>query len=285
MLASVGAGRRLWVGCGCRFLLRSSRRVGLRKTSVKASASKKEARRGFGEGASPSPTSADGEEREGEEKKSENQKENEASIPVCASRDEVAAAVTKTTVALTAIAAATNAAANATGVPWLAQGTRATELLNWAGADTSAAIALGGAIGTAAAVTAARLALYNAWTPFREATDSSNAVALTNIADADILWVAGAPAVSEELLFRGDLLPLMSVNSSVAIGCVLSSVLFGVLHVPGSGRNAAFAAWASAVGGSYALLYLTTGALYAPAIAHGVSNAAAAYWWRKNRNL
>ena len=156
MLASVGAGRRLWVGCGCR-LLTPQRRVVREKTSVKASASKKETRRGFGEGASPSPTSADGEEREGEEKKSENQKENEASIPVCASRDEVAAAVTKTTVALTAIAAATNAAANATGVPWLAQGTRATELLNWAGADTSAAIALGGALGTAAAVTAARL--------------------------------------------------------------------------------------------------------------------------------
>ena len=65
-----------------------------------------------------------------------------------------------------------------------------------------------------------------------------------------------------------------------AVGWVVSSAVFGVLHVPGSGRNAAFAAWASAVGGAYGLLYATTGALYAPAVAHAAANAAAAAWWR-----
>ncbi|WIA11515.1 hypothetical protein OEZ85_011628 [Tetradesmus obliquus] len=86
--------------------------------------------------------------------------------------------------------------------------------------------------------------------------------------------------VSEEFLFRGGLVPLTWPDYR---GVLLSGVVFGVLHV-GGGRNAAFAAWATAVGWLYGGVFLASGGnVWVPAGAHALANfASAAVWMSKN---
>jgi hypothetical protein len=132
------------------------------------------------------------------------------------------------------------------------------------------------AIGVAATVTGCRAVLLRTWPDFRQATDASNQQALGPLQPADLLIVALLPAVSEELLFRGALLPAIYPD---ARGVVISAAVFGALHVPG-GRNAAFAVWATAVGAAYGCAFLATGNLAVPMVAHGLSNLASGWFWK-----
>ena len=63
------------------------------------------------------------------------------------------------------------------------------------------------ALGCAAAVSGARVLLLQRWPAFAEATDKSNQQVLQNLAPFDLLWVSFLPGISEELLFRGALIP------------------------------------------------------------------------------
>lgn len=49
---------------------------------------------------------------------------------------------------------------------------------------------------------------------------------------------------------------------------------------PPARRNAAFAAWASAVGCAYGFLFIATGSLWVPALAHSAANLASAALWK-----
>ncbi|EFJ52267.1 hypothetical protein VOLCADRAFT_102936 [Volvox carteri f. nagariensis] len=151
-------------------------------------------------------------------------------------------------------------------------------LLRWpAGLESLTDVAV--AAGAAAAVTGARLALLAVWSDLREATDRSNQQVLTPLGSFDILLVAAASGIPEELLFRGALLPATFPDWR---GLLLSAALFGVLHNTG-GRNPAFAAWAAAVGALYGGAFLVTGNVWVPALAHAAANAASAFIWKANR--
>jgi membrane protease YdiL (CAAX protease family) len=135
-------------------------------------------------------------------------------------------------------------------------------------------------LGAAAAVTAARFVLKQQWPEFREATDRSNQQVLTSLAWPDVVLVALLSGVSEELLFRW---ALISGTWPDARGVLLSGAVFGVLHVSG-GRNAAFAAWAAAVGWLYGAAFIATGNVWVPAGAHAIANfASAAAWISSNK--
>lgn len=139
---------------------------------------------------------------------------------------------------------------------------------------------LGVMLGAAAAVTAARFALQQQWPEFREASDRSNQQVLTSLGWPDVVLVALLSGVSEELLFRW---ALIGCTWPDARGVLLSGAVFGVLHMSG-GRNAAFAAWASAVGCLYGAAFLATGNVWVPAGAHAIANfASAAAWISNNR--
>ncbi|EFN54071.1 hypothetical protein CHLNCDRAFT_13326, partial [Chlorella variabilis] len=99
---------------------------------------------------------------------------------------------------------------------------------------------------------------------------------LAPLAAGDLLWVAALPAVSEELLFRGALIPAVYPDWR---GVVIAGLAFGVLHNSG-GRNPAFAAWASLVGCAYGALLLATGSVACPALAHTLANVASAAVWK-----
>lgn len=90
--------------------------------------------------------------------------------------------------------------------------------------------------------------------------------------------MAVLPALGEEVLFRGALLPAIGGWPGVAI----SSVVFGMLHV-GGGRSAAFGLWASAVGAAYGACALHAGCVAAPVAAHALGNLASAAYWNATR--
>lgn len=151
-------------------------------------------------------------------------------------------------------------------------------LLQWCSVPTPAQLGVGAA--AAALVSAARLALLSSWPNFREATERSNVAALSCLGYADLLWVATLPAMSEELLFRGALLPAVYPDWR---GVLVSGAVFGALHNTGGGRNAAFAAWAAGVGCVYGGTALLTGSVWAPVAAHALANAASGALWMRQR--
>ena len=133
------------------------------------------------------------------------------------------------------------------------------------------------AAAAAGGVTAARFLLLSFWEDFKTATDVSNAQVLKPLSGnpLDIVIVSALPALSEELLFRGALVPAVYPDYR---GVLISGLVFGALHVNG-GRNAAFGAWAAAVGCVYGGVFLATGNLLVPMIAHLVANYASATLW------
>ncbi|GIL45466.1 hypothetical protein Vafri_2701 [Volvox africanus] len=148
-------------------------------------------------------------------------------------------------------------------------------LLKWpVGLESLTDVGVGA--GAAAVVTGARLGLMALWTDLREATERSNQQVLSPLTTLDILVVAAASGIPEELLFRGALLPATFPDWR---GVLLSGALFGVLHNSG-GRNPAFAVWAAAVGALYGGAFLITGNIWVPALAHVSANAASAFIWK-----
>lgn len=82
--------------------------------------------------------------------------------------------------------------------------------------------------------------------------------------------------VSEELLFRGALIPATFPDWR---GALLAGAVFGALHVGGR-RNAAFAVWAGAVGVAYGGVFLATHNVWVPAACHVVANFASGAVWK-----
>ena len=83
--------------------------------------------------------------------------------------------------------------------------------------------------------------------------------------------------VGEEAFFRGALQPVL--------GLVLTSLLFGVLHVGPDRRYLIWSLWAVAAGFLFGFLYEWTGGLLAPMTAHVLHNAATLLLWRRSRTL
>ena len=92
----------------------------------------------------------------------------------------------------------------------------------------------------------------------------------------DIIWVGLLPGLSEELLFRGVMLPALGFNVT---GVIISSVCFGVLHLSGS-EQWPYVVWATAVGLLFGFSALLTGNLLVPLVAHVLTNLVSSYSWK-----
>lgn len=139
---------------------------------------------------------------------------------------------------------------------------------------------MGITLGTVGLVTGARLALMSAWPDFRVATNRSNKQILSPLGWFDIFLVAVLSGASEELLFRGAIIPATFLDWR---GAVVSGLVFGLLHNSG-GRNLAFAAWASAVGVVYGGLFIYTQNIWVPVSAHALSNFCSAAVWKSKQD-
>lgn len=131
-----------------------------------------------------------------------------------------------------------------------------------------------------AVVSGARLALLQVWPDFRDATNRSNKQVLTNLKWPDVALVCLATGASEEILFRGGIIPASFPDWK---GIAISAAIFGLLHNNG-GRNLAFSAWAAAVGALYGGAFVYTQNVWVPVGMHAVSNfCSAAFWITGNR--
>lgn len=125
-------------------------------------------------------------------------------------------------------------------------------------------------------VSISRQLVLLAWPEFLESSDTANEEVLGPLQLPDYLVVAILPGLSEELLFRGALLPLCGLDWK---GITITGFLFGILHLTG-GRKNAFAIWASFVGVLYGLACVATTSVLVPMVAHSANNLIGAMIWR-----
>lgn len=81
---------------------------------------------------------------------------------------------------------------------------------------------------------------------------------------ADVFVVAAVSGFCEEILFRGVM--------QQQFGLLPTSLIFGLFHCP-SFRHLSYGLWAFSAGFVLGWLYISTGNLWVPIIAHAVSNA------------
>ena len=139
---------------------------------------------------------------------------------------------------------------------------------------SSEAIFLG--LGIAMGITGASGLVYRLWPAYRQSADYYLQLVLKPLILPDIIWLGLLPGMSEELLFRGVMLPAVGLN---ATGLVATSLLFGVLHLS-SPQQWPYVVWASVVGLLLGFSALATGNLLVPIVAHVATNLISSYLWK-----
>ncbi|KAA3453295.1 CAAX amino terminal protease family protein [Gossypium australe] len=115
-----------------------------------------------------------------------------------------------------------------------------------------------------------RYILLKTWRYFAESSDTANKQVLSSLQPYDYLVVAFLPGMSEELLFRGALLPVLGFDWKSVI---VVSTLFGVLHL-GNGRKATF------VGILYGYATIMSSSVIVPMASHALNNLVGGLLWR-----
>lgn len=118
--------------------------------------------------------------------------------------------------------------------------------------------------------------VYRLWSAYRRSADFYLAFVLAPLTIADSIWIGLLPGMSEELLFRGVMLPSLGLNGT---GLVVSSLCFGILHMSGKGQWP-YAVWASLIGLILGGSALITGNLLVPIAAHVFANFISSLFWQ-----
>jgi uncharacterized protein len=118
--------------------------------------------------------------------------------------------------------------------------------------------------------------VYAVWATYRESADFYLAMVLKPLDLPDTIWLGLLPGLSEELLFRGVMLPAIGLDP---IGILLSSLCFGVLHMTNI-QQWPYAVWATLVGMILAFTMVETGNLFIPIVAHITTNFISGLTWK-----
>lgn len=139
---------------------------------------------------------------------------------------------------------------------------------------SSDAIPLGLALGLA--ITLASSIVYRLWPTYRESADYYLHLVLKPLVPLDLVWLGLLPGLSEELLFRGVMLPAFGFNTEAIL---ISSVCFGVLHLSNR-KQWAYVVWATIIGGVLGYSAIRTGNLLVPIVAHVFTNLISSIMWK-----
>lgn len=131
-------------------------------------------------------------------------------------------------------------------------------------------IAIGGGITLSSAV------IYELWPTYRKSADFYLRFVLAPLAWHDLIWMGLLPGLSEELLFRGVMLPAIGLNW---FGILVSGLSFGVLHLS-SLQQWTYVIWATVIGLVLAISAVATGNLLVPILAHIVTNLISSLIWK-----
>ncbi len=133
-------------------------------------------------------------------------------------------------------------------------------------------------VGLAVAIIINSGIIYRLWPAYRRSADMYLELVIKPLMWADLIWLGLLPGLSEELLFRGIMLPALGLNIAAV---ALSSLLFGILHLSGAGQWP-YVVWATIVGFALGYCALITGNLFVPVAAHIVTNLVSGLLWKIN---
>lgn len=139
---------------------------------------------------------------------------------------------------------------------------------------TSLSVLMG--IGLGLGIAAASALAYYTWEAYRQSADFYLELVLKPLVWFDLIWLGLLPGLSEELLFRGVMLPALGLN---AIALLLSSLCFGILHFSGS-QHWSYVVWATIIGLMLGYSALLTGNLLVPVVAHITTNLISSLVWK-----
>ena len=139
---------------------------------------------------------------------------------------------------------------------------------------TTEAVLLG--LGMALAITVASSVIYRLWPAYRRSANAYLELILKPLVWPDLFWLGLLPGLSEELLFRGMIIPALGGGITAV---VVSSLVFGVLHISGS-QKWSYVVWATIVGLMLGSIAVATGNLLVPIIAHVTTNFASSCIWK-----
>lgn len=121
--------------------------------------------------------------------------------------------------------------------------------------------------------------VYQVWPAYRQSADSYLELVIKPLLWWDLIWLGLLPGLSEELLFRGVMLPALGLDFSAVI---FSSVVFGVLHLSNPNQWP-YVVWATVVGLALGYSALVSGNLFVPIVAHVLTNLVSSALWKWSR--
>lgn len=131
-------------------------------------------------------------------------------------------------------------------------------------------------LGLAVGITITSSIVYRLWAAYRCSADIYLELVVKPLVWADLIWLGLLPGLSEELLFRGVMLPAFGLN---LLAVIFSSLLFGVLHLSGANQWP-YVVWATVVGFALGYVALITGNLLIPITAHIITNLVSSCLWK-----
>ncbi len=131
-------------------------------------------------------------------------------------------------------------------------------------------------LGLGLGITAISGLAYRLWPAYRNSADIYLTLVIRPLLWADLVWLGLLPGLSEELLFRGVILPSIGLN---LFGIVVSGVCFGVLHFSGA-QQWPYVIWAAVIGILLGASAVTTGSLLVPILAHVTTNLVSSCVWK-----
>ncbi|TAF06581.1 MAG: CPBP family intramembrane metalloprotease [Nostocales cyanobacterium] len=117
---------------------------------------------------------------------------------------------------------------------------------------------------------------YRLSPPYRKSADYYLELVLKPLVLPDLIWLGLLPGLSEELLFRGVMLPALGTDH---LAVIVSSLCFGVLHLSGS-EQWPYVIWATIIGIILGYSALVSGNLLVPILAHILTNWLSSYLWK-----
>ena len=133
-------------------------------------------------------------------------------------------------------------------------------------------------VSLAVAITISSGVIYRLWPAYRRSADTYLELVIKPLMWMDLIWLGLLPGLSEELLFRGVMLPALGLNLAAV---AFSSLLFGVLHLSGAGQWP-YVVWATIIGFALGYCALITGNLFVPVVAHIITNLVSGLLWKIN---
>ena len=131
-------------------------------------------------------------------------------------------------------------------------------------------------LGIGLGITLASSATFALWPAYRRSAEFYLKFVLQPLYLPDVIWLGLLPGLSEELLFRGVMLPAIGLTT---VGLVISSVCFGVLHLSGW-QQWPYVVWATVIGAVLGGSAIATGNLWVPIIAHITTNLLSSLFWK-----